>query len=144
MEQRISAVTLGVADLRKARRFYENGLGWACANPDSETIAFYQAGGMVFALFPRANLAEDANVAGAGSGFGGVTLAHNVATRPEVDALLREAEAAGGTILKPAEEAVWGGYSGYFADPDGHPWEVAVNPHWTLRDDGSVGLPAPA
>ena len=141
MEQRISVITLGVSNLARARHFYERGLGWQSANPGNESIAFYQAGPVVFALFPKAELAADANLPDSGSGFGGVTLAHNVATRPEVDALLKEAEAAGGKILKPAEDAVWGGYSGYFADPDGHPWEVAVNPHWTLAEDGGVLLP---
>lgn len=141
MEQRISVVTLGVSDLARARRFYEEGLGWQTANPGHETIAFYQAGPLVFALFPRSELAQDANFPDAGTGFGGITLAHNVATREEVNDLLAEAEAAGGKVLKPAEDAVWGGYSGYFADPDGHPWEVAVNPHWTLTEDGGVLLP---
>ena len=139
MEQRLSLVTLGVADLERARRFYEEGLGWRRGN-NHEKVAFYQLGGMVLALWGRAALAEDAHLSDAGSAFGGIALAYNARSREEVDAVLAEARAAGAEILKPAEEAFWGGYSGYFADPDGHPWEVAWNPDWTLADDGSVTL----
>ncbi len=144
MEQRISVVTLGVSDLARSRKFYEEGLGWRSANPGNTDIAFYQAGQLVFALFPSTDLSRDANLGDADTGIGGVTLAHNVATRDEVNALLIEAEAAGGKIQKPAEEAFWGGYSGYFADPDGHLWEVAVNPHWTLTEAGGVLMPTTA
>ena len=139
MEQRISLVTLGVADLSRSRRFYEEGLGWRPGYV-SEEVVFFQAGGMVLALFARAALAQDARVVDLGNGFGGIALAHNVRRREEVDAVLAEAAAAGAAILKPAEEASWGGCSGYFADPDGHPWEVAWNPHWALAADGSVRL----
>ena len=139
MEQRLSLVTLGVADLERARRFYEDGLGWRRGN-DHPEVVFYQLGGMVLALFSREALAADARIPAEGSGFGGITLAYNARTRAEVDAVLAQAEAAGAKILKPAEDAFWGGYSGYFADPDGHPWEVAWNPEWTLADDGSVRL----
>jgi uncharacterized protein len=139
MEQRLSLVTLGVADLERARRFYENGLGWRRGNDHAEVV-FYQLGGMVLALWGRDALAQDAHLPNAGSGFGGIALAYNARTRAEVDAVLAEAEAAGAKILKPAEDAFWGGYSGYFADPDGHLWEVAWNPEWTLADDGSVSL----
>jgi hypothetical protein len=139
MEQRLSLVTLGVADLERARRFYEDGLGWRRGN-DHPEVVFYQLGGMVFALWGRDALAQDAHLPDAGRGFGGIALAYNARTRDEVDAVLAEAEAAGARILKPAEDAFWGGYSGYFADPDGHPWEVAWNPEWTLADDGSVSL----
>ena len=139
MEQRISLITLGVADLERSRRFYEECLGWR-PGYTSEEIVFFQAGGMVLALYPRAALAADARLAATGSGFGGIALAHNVRTREAVDAVLAEAAAAGATILKPAEEAFWGGYSGYFADPDGHPWEIAWNPHWTIEADGSVRM----
>ena len=142
MEQRLSVITFGVADLERSRRFYEDGLGWRRAN-DSEEIVFYQAGGMVVALYPRAALALDAGLEDDGPGFGGITLAYNVRQRSDVDAVLAEAEAAGARILKPARDAFWGGYSGCFADPDGHPWEVAWNPHWTLDTDGAVRLPAP-
>jgi uncharacterized protein len=143
VEQRLSMVTLGVADLARARRFYEQGLGWKRANKHEEVV-FYQAGGMVLGLFGRDALAEDAKMPSAGSGFAGIALAYNTRERAEVDAVLAEAEAAGGRIMKPAQDALWGGYSGYFADPDGHLWEVAWNPHWTLADDGSIRLPRPA
>jgi catechol 2,3-dioxygenase-like lactoylglutathione lyase family enzyme len=139
MEQRLSLVTIGVADLERARRFYENGLGWRRGNNHPEVV-FYQLGGMVLALWGRDALAQDAHLPNARSGFGGIALAYNARTREEVDAVLAEAEAAGAKILKPAEDAFWGGYSGYFADPDGHAWEVAWNPEWTLADDGSVTL----
>lgn len=138
MEQRISVVTLGVGDLERSRRFYE-ALGWRPGFV-SEEILFFQAGGMVLALFPRKHLATDAQMADSGSGFGGFTLAHNVRSRDEVDAVMAQAAAAGAPILKPAQDVFWGGYSGYFADPDGHAWEVAWNPHWTLEADGSVHL----
>ena len=137
MEQRISLITLGVADLRRSMDFYA-ALGWAGRSPDGD-VAFYQAGGMVVGLWDRASLAEDSGVADAG-GWGGVTLAHNVRSPAEVDAVLAEAEAAGGTIGRPGAETFWGGYSGVFHDPEGHPWEVAHNPGWTLREDGSVQL----
>ena len=139
MEQRVSLITLGVADLERARRFYEDGLGWRRGN-DHPEVVFYQLGGMVLALWSREALAQDAHLPDAGSGFGGIALAYNAHRREEVDAVLAEAEAAGAKILKPAENAFWGGYSGYFTDPDGHPWEVAWNPEWTLAEDGSVRL----
>jgi uncharacterized protein len=141
MEQRLSLVTLGVADLERSRRFYEDGLGWRRGNDHAEVV-FFQLGGMVLALWGRDALAGDARLpgAGAGDGFGGIALAYNTRAREDVDAVLKEAEAAGATILKPAENTSWGGYSGYFADPDGHLWEVAWNPDWTLAEDGSVRL----
>ena len=132
-------MTLGVADLERSRRFYEDGLGWRRGN-DHHAVAFFQLGGVVLGLFSRAALAADAGVSAAGSGFGGIALAYNTRSREEVDAVLAEAEAAGATILKSAEDAFWGGYSGYFADPDGHLWEVAWNPDWTVAEDGSVRL----
>jgi uncharacterized protein len=139
MEQRLSLITLGVADLERSRRFYEDGLGWRRGN-DHPEVVFYQLGGMVLALWSRDALARDAHLPDAGSGFGGIALAYNARTREEVDAVLTEAAAAGANILKSAEDAFWGGYSGYFADPDGHAWEVAWNPDWTLAEDGSVRL----
>jgi catechol 2,3-dioxygenase-like lactoylglutathione lyase family enzyme len=139
MEQRLSLVTLGVADLERARRFYEEGLGWRRGNDHAE-VAFYQLAGMVLALWRRDALAKDAHLSDPGSGFGGIALAYNARSREEVDAVLAEAEAAGARILKPAQDTVWGGYSGYFADPDGHLWEVAWNPAWTISADGSVRL----
>ena len=140
MEQRVSIITLGVADLDRSRKFYEN-LGWRRSMTKTEGVVFFQAGGAVLALYPRADLAKDANLAPDGQGFGGVTLAYNTRTHDEVDAVLREAGAAGAKILKPAQEAFWGGYSGYFSDLDGFAWEVAWNPSFTIADDGSLHLP---
>jgi catechol 2,3-dioxygenase-like lactoylglutathione lyase family enzyme len=138
MEQRLSMVTLGVADLDRSLRFYQ-ALGWQRGNKEAEVV-FFQAGGTVVGLWSRASLAEDAHVPPEGSGFAGITIAYNTRTHEEVDAVLAQAQAAGGTITKPAEEAFWGGYAGYFADPDGHLWEVAWTPHWTITADGSVRL----
>jgi predicted lactoylglutathione lyase len=138
VEQRVSLVTLGVGDLGRARAFYE-ALGWHTnAGPDDDVV-FFQAGGMVLALWDRARLAEDSGVED-GGGYGGITLAHNVRAPEEVDAIAAAAEAAGGTITRAPAETFWGGYSGAFTDPDGHAWEVAHNPHWTLAEDGSVSL----
>ena len=141
MDQRISVITLGVVDLERARRFYEDGLGWRHAG-DFLGVYFFQIAGTVFSLYPRATLTGDAGLAAAGVGVGGIALAHNVRVREDVDAVLAEAERAGATILRRAKEAAWGGYSGYFADPDGHPWEVAWNPHWPIDAEGRVSLPA--
>lgn len=140
MEQRLSLVTLGVADLRRARGFYE-ALGWSASGSSSDDIAFFQAGGLVIALWDRAKLADDSGVDDSG-GSGGMTLAHNVRSRDEVDAVLREARSAGADISREAGETFWGGYSGVFLDPDGHPWEVAHNPHWPITEGGAVQLPA--
>ena len=147
MEQRLTMVTLGVRDLARAQRFYEEGLGWTRGGGVEGNVAFYQlAGGILLGLYGLEPLAEDARVAlpdlMPGKTFGGITLAFNVADKAAVDATLTEAEQAGASILKPAEDVFWGGYSGYFADPDGHPWEVAWNPFWTLREDGTVSLNA--
>ena len=138
MEQRLSLVTLGVGDLDRARRFYE-ALGWKTGWKEGEDVVFFQAGGMVLALWGRGQLAEDSGVEDAG-GWGGVALAHNVGSPEKVDGVIREAEAAGATIPRPPAATFWGGYSGVFIDPDGHPWEVAHNPHWTLAEDGSIRL----
>ncbi len=138
MEQRVSVVTLGVSDLGRARAFYE-ALGWKTGAEPGDDVVFFQAGGMVVSLWSRERLAEDSAVTDAG-GWGGITLAHNVRSPAEVDAVLAQAEAAGATIGRPGAETFWGGYSGVFVDPDGHPWEVAHNPHWTLGEDGSVSL----
>lgn len=141
MEQRISVVTLGVADIERARRFYE-GLGWTGQSPDGEVV-FFQAGGLVFALWGRDLLADDSAVPVDPGGWGGVTLAHNVRAPEVVDAVLDEAERAGGTVARRGAPTPWGGYSGIFHDPDGHTWEVAHNPHWAMGDDGSIVLPTP-
>jgi predicted lactoylglutathione lyase len=129
VEQRISLVTLGVKELAIARAFYE-ALGWSGAQQPDDEIVFFQAGGMVFALWTSLG----------GHGAPGIELAHNVRSPEEVDAVLAAAQRVGGTIKRPAARADWGGYTGAFADPDGYVWEVAHNPDWTLADDGSVRL----
>ncbi|NLD75068.1 MAG: VOC family protein [Acidimicrobiales bacterium] len=138
MEPRVSLITLGVADVGRARAFYE-ALGWSGQSPDGE-VAFIPVGGMVLALWGRDLLAADTVVDDRG-GWGGVTLAHNVRSPEEVDAVLAEAAAAGAAIGRAGAPTEWGGYSGVFIDPDGHPWEVAHNPHWQMDDDGSIRLP---
>jgi catechol 2,3-dioxygenase-like lactoylglutathione lyase family enzyme len=138
-EPRVSLITLGVADLARARAFYETGLGWRASPASQGDIVFFQLGGLALALFPRAALAEDANVADAGPGA--VTLAHNVRQPADVDRLLAFAEAAGARVTRPAQAASWGGRTGYFADPDGHPWEIAWNPHFVIEPDGALRLP---
>jgi hypothetical protein len=138
MDQRVSLITLGVADLGRARAFYE-ALGWTTGAAPDDDVVFFQAGGTIVALWSRERLAADSGIVD-GGGWGGVTLAHNVRSPAEVDAVLAEAEAAGATIVRPGAETFWGGYSGLFHDLDGHTWEVAHNPHWILRDDGSVAL----
>ncbi len=138
MEQRVSLITLGVADLGRSLRFYE-ALGWKRGNRD-DGVVFFQLPGAIFALWPRASLAEDAKVTDTGAAFSGMTLAYNARSKADADAVLAEAKAAGAKILKPAEDVFWGGYSGYFADPDGHVWEVAWNPGWSLDEAGRVSL----
>jgi catechol 2,3-dioxygenase-like lactoylglutathione lyase family enzyme len=144
MDQRLSLVTLGVADLARARRFYGEGLGWREAEPRREEIAFFQLAGMALALWSLDALAEDTGLAPQTPGLGGVALAINLASPEAVDAAMAEAQRAGARILKPAQAVFWGGYSGYFADPDGHPWELAHNPFWTLNPDGTVTIETPA
>ncbi len=126
MRPRITLVTLGVEDLDQSISFYRDGLGLPMQDrEDDSDVAFFELEGTWLSLYPRDLLAEDATVSDDGTGFSGVTLAHNVPSRDEVESLLAEAEAAGGRIVKPAQDVFWGGYSGYFADPDGHLWEVA-------------------
>jgi uncharacterized protein len=138
MKQRLTVVTLGVSDLARSRAFYE-ALGWTTGAAPDDDVVFFQSGGMVVALWGRSQLAEDSGVTDTG-GWGGVTLAHNVGSPDEVDAVVAEAEAAGAKIPRAGAPTFWGGYSGVFIDPDGHPWEVAHNPHWQLGEDGSVAL----
>jgi uncharacterized protein len=138
MDQRLSLITLGVSDLARARAFYE-GLGWKTRAEPDDDVVFFQTGCMIVALWGRDQLAEDSAVSDSG-GWGGITLAYNARDRGEVDAVMGEAEAAGAEIGRPPGETFWGGYSGIFLDPDGHPWEVAHNPHWTIAEDGSVKL----
>lgn len=138
MKQRVSLITLGVSDLGRARRFYE-ALDWTTGAGAEDDVVFFQAGEMVVALWDRARLAEDSTVDD-GGGWGGVTLALNLGSPAEVDGVIEEARGAGATIGREPAETFWGGYSGIFIDPDGHPWEAAHNPHWTITEDGGVRL----
>ncbi len=141
MESRISMISLGVRDLARSVRFYRDGLKCLPSSASNDSIAFFKMSGTVLALYPWHKLAEDAQVADDGFGFRGVTLAHNVRERQDVSEVLKSAAAAGGQIIKPAQDVFWGGHSGYFADPDGHLWEVCWNPHFPLDDDGHVLVP---
>jgi uncharacterized protein len=138
VDQRVSLITLGVADLARARAFYQ-AMGWQSNAEVEGDVVFFQAGGMVVALWGRDKLAEDSAVQDNG-GWGGVTLAYNVGSAEEVDAVIGEARAAGAVIGREPAATFWGGYSAVFIDPDGHPWEVAHNPGWTVNADGSVSL----
>jgi catechol 2,3-dioxygenase-like lactoylglutathione lyase family enzyme len=140
MEQRISLITLGVTDLARAQAFYER-LGWRRGMKKAEGVAFFQAGGVVLSLWPLKDLAKDAKMPMKRSGFRGFALAYNARSREEVDAVLAAAKAAGASILKPAKEVFWGGYAGYFADPDDFAWEVAWNPGFSMNTDGTIRLP---
>jgi predicted lactoylglutathione lyase len=140
MEQRVSLVTLGVADLARARAFYD-ALGWSSDSKPEDGVVFFQTGGMIVALWDRTELAIDSGVED-GGGWGGVTLAYNVRSPAEVDHVLVAALMAGATIPRTGAQTFWGGYSGMFVDPDGHPWEVAHNPFWTIGADGSARIPA--
>lgn len=140
MEPRLSFVTLGVADVALSRTFYEK-LGFKASSASNENVTFFDAGGVILALFGRDALAADAGVPNDGRGFPGIAMAHNVRTEAEVADVLAEAEAAGAKVLKPSQKAFWGGQTGYFTDPDGHVWEVAYNPFMPLDDRGFVTLP---
>jgi catechol 2,3-dioxygenase-like lactoylglutathione lyase family enzyme len=139
MEPRLTLITLGVADVARARAFYE-ALGFRAGKASEEAVTFLDAGGVVLALWGRAALAEDAGVTDSKPGFAGVALAHNARSEAAVDKALAEAVAAGAKVIKPAQKTFWGGYAGYFADPDGHLWEVAYNPYFKLGADGRVEL----
>ena len=139
MEQRVSLVTLGVEDLERARAFYE-ALGWTTGAEPGADVVFFQAGGMIVALWDRGELAADSGLPEARAP-GGIVLAYNVASPGAVDGVIAEARAAGATVTREPGETFWGGYSGVFVDPEGHPWEVAHNPRWQLLEDGSVRLP---
>lgn len=141
MDQRVSLITLGVRDLARARAFYLDGLGWRASGAGNESVTFIQMNGVALGLWSRASLAEDAGLADVKGGFSGLSIAYNARDREEVDRVLAEAKAAGGTVVQPAREVFWGGYSGYFTDPDGHLWEVAWNPFWEVTEDGRVVLP---
>ncbi len=137
----ISLITLGVEDLARSIAFYRDGLGWPVSGASAGDVAFLRTGGVVLSLYPRDKLAEDARMDPEGAGFRGITLAHNVPEREDVDRALETAVAAGARRIKPAEDAFWGGRSGYFADPDGHLWEVAWNPGFPLGPGGYPELP---
>jgi catechol 2,3-dioxygenase-like lactoylglutathione lyase family enzyme len=139
MEPRISLVTLGVVDVARSRAFYE-ALGFKAGTASNESVTFLDAGGVVLALWARAALAEDAAVADSAPGFSGIALAHNARSEADVDEAMDAAAAAGAKVVKPATKTFWGGYAGYFADPDGHLWEVAHNPYFKLGADGRVEL----
>lgn len=140
MEQRISLITLGVADLARSSAFYER-LGWKRSLKAAEGVTFYQTGGMALALWPREELSKDSGVEIGGEGPGRLALAYNTRSRDEVDEVLREAVAAGAKIVRPAHEVFWGGYTAYFTDPDGFLWELAWNPGFALAEDGSIRIP---
>jgi uncharacterized protein len=138
VEQRVSVITLGVTDLARSRRFYE-ALGWSPVPDDHDDVVFFRAGGLVFALWGRQQLADDSCVENS-PGWGGITLAHNVRSPAEVDELTEAARAAGATIGREPDTTFYGGYSSVIIDPDGHPWEIAHNPGWTINDDGSITI----
>ena len=142
MDARLTIITLGVENLDRALRFYRDGLGWQVSSSSQGDIAFLKLSGVVLALYPRSLLARDANLPGLGRlPFGGFTLAQNVRESHLVDEGLSQAEAAGARILRPAHDAEWGGRSGYFADPDGHPWEVAWHPYFEFDERGALVMP---
>ena len=140
MDQRFTLLTLGVRDLDKSIRFFER-LGWRRSVRQTKGVAFFQCGCCALALYPRSELAEDAGISQDGNGFGGFAVAYNTRSKEEVDVVLSEARAAGGEIVRPAQDASWGGYSGYFRDVDRHLWEVAWNPSFPLDESGFVRLP---
>jgi catechol 2,3-dioxygenase-like lactoylglutathione lyase family enzyme len=142
MEPRLTLVTLGVSDVAQSRSFYE-ALGFKASAASQDSVTFFDAGGVVLALFGRAALAEDATVPNSAPGFSGVALAHNVGSEADVDRTLAHAVQCGAKLVKPGQRVFWGGYSGYFADPDGHLWEVAYNPAWPLDAEGRLQLPPP-
>lgn len=140
MDPRITIITLGVTDIDHSVRFYQDGLGWSLSSASGGDFALFKLDtGTAMALYPRDLLAEDARIEDNG-GFGGITLAQNVSSKAKVTQALKQAVDAGGSLLKKAQKTEWGGYSGYFADPDGHPWEVAWAPFFDLRD-GILVLP---
>lgn len=141
MRPYISIITLGVADIAAATAFYER-LGFTRSSESEETVTFMRAGAVVLGLFGREALKDDAKADGIWTGNGGIAIAMNCADEAQVDAMMDVAKAAGAQVLKPPQKVFWGGYSGYFADPDGHAWEVAYNPFWTLDEGGQVKLPA--
>lgn len=140
MRPHLHLITLGVRDFERAVKFYRDGLGFPLSERSQDDVAFFQLGGVVLSLYPWDKLAEDALLTAEGAGFAGVTLAYNARSREEVEAILAQAERAGGRIVKPAQPVFWGGYHGYFADPDSHLWEVAWNPFFEFDERGIVKL----
>ncbi len=141
MRQKLNIITLGVKDFDRAMRFYRDGLGWKPSSASQGDIAFFPMGGVVLAVYPRQALADDVTVTPRGSGFKGVTISYNAKSQEEVDTVLQAVEKVGAKIVKPAAQASWGGYSGYFADPDGHLWEVAWNPFFEFDESDNLKLP---
>ena len=141
MRQKLNLITLGVDDFEKSVNFYEKGLGWKKSEKSVDGLALFPLGGMVLALHPRKALAEDATVSPTGSGFSGITISYNAKSEDEVNEVLEKVKSAGATIVKPAQKVYWGGYSGYFKDPDGHLIEVAFNPFWELDENDNIKLP---
>ena len=140
MDQRLHLITLGVTDFERSLTFYSQILGWKPASATSKDVAFFQAGGVVFAIYPREKLAEDALTSAEGSGFSGVTLSYNAGSKTEVDKIIRELKAKGVQIKKEPQKVSWGGYSSYFSDPDGFLWEVAYNPFFPFDENGNLKL----
>jgi len=141
MRAKMTLITLGVSNFEKALSFYKDGLGWNISKDSSDDVAFFPLGGIVLALYPKDLLAKDAQISPEGSGFSGITLAHNTKSEQEVDEVLETVERLGAKILKKGQKVFWGGYSGYFADLDGHIWEVAYNPFWKFDSNDNVILP---
>jgi uncharacterized protein len=140
MNQHLHLITLGVRDFEKSRRFYTEILGWKASSASQDDVAFFQAGGVVFAIYPREKLAEDALTSSEGSGFSGITLAYNARSESEVDEIVRDLKSKGVKIVKEPQKVFWGGYSSYFADPDDYRWEVAYNPFFVFGEDGNLKL----
>lgn len=140
MNQHLHLITLGVRDFERSRKFYAETLGWKAAAASQDDVAFFQAGGVVFAIYPREKLAEDALTPSDGQGFSGVTLAYNAVSEAEVDAIIKDLSARGVKIIKQPQTAFWGGYSSYFADPDDFRWEVAYNPFFAFDAEGNLSV----
>lgn len=140
MKQHLHIITLGVADFERSRKFYTETLGWKPAAASQDDIAFFQAGGAVFAIYPREKLAEDAGISAQGSGFAGFTMSYNAQSESEVDEIIQQVSSKGGVIAKQPQKVFWGGYSSYIADPDGYLWEVAYNPFFAFDDAGNLKI----
>ncbi|MCG7600786.1 VOC family protein [Halomonas sp. McH1-25] len=136
----MSLITLGVDDLARSRQFYETGLGWRVGQAVENEVVFFQLNGLILSLYHRNAMVKDIGISDNGDGFGGITLAYNARSREEADVVLSEAKQAGSRLVKPAQATTWGGYVGYFADPDGHIWEVAHNPYFPIDAEGRTTL----